>query len=334
MTSTVQKAVDAVVRPPRKLYKMGGIPLAYSHEGRNYIRQPLTFQNQRHQNIVGSLYFMSTINPLKGGPCVIYLHGNASCQLEGQFLIPNLCCYGVFVFCFDFVGCGNSDGEYISLGYYEKRDVEFLLKYMNETLNLGPFVLWGRSMGAATTLLASSELIAGKISDSAYTSIQSSIRDIGLSMNIPKPIVSIMGSYLKSKVMKLVKFNLEEVDVLEAVAKDSTPVIFAHAEDDKFVPYFHVMELFDACPCNPDDKILLPLTGGHNARRPNEYTQFCIKFILDRFGIEHDEIRVSYAREMIQSDFHYSSFNDMIGETNNLTVDEINEQIRQMIEEG
>ena len=309
---------------------MSRIPLAYSHNNKNYMRQPLTFQNTRHQRIIGSLYFLSTINPLNGGPCVIYLHGNASCQLEGQFLIPNLCNYGVFVFCFDFVGCGNSDGEYVSLGYYEKQDVEFLIKYMNETLNLGPFILWGRSMGAATALLVSSNLIVGKISDSAYISIQRLIKDIGASMNFPKPIVSIMATFLKSKVLKLVNYNIDDVDVLKAVMNDKTPVLFAHAEDDQFVPYCHVTELYESCIA--DDKILLPLSGGHNAKRPKEYTQFCVKFILEKFGIRFDKIVISYAKDLRQSNYHYSSFDDIIRETPDLTLEEIDEQMRQMLE--
>jgi alpha/beta superfamily hydrolase len=30
---------------------------------------------------------------------------------------------GYSVFCFDFSGAGNSEGEYISLGYYESSDI-------------------------------------------------------------------------------------------------------------------------------------------------------------------------------------------------------------------
>jgi len=48
------------------------------------------------------------------------LHGNSSSRLEAlQFikvLIPN----GISVISFDFSGSGMSEGEYVSLGYYEQ----------------------------------------------------------------------------------------------------------------------------------------------------------------------------------------------------------------------
>jgi pimeloyl-ACP methyl ester carboxylesterase len=112
---------------------------------------------------------------MDGGPCVVYMHGNASSQWEGQFLIPNLCPRGIAVFCFDFAGCGASDGEFISLGHFETMDVEFLLQSLLETFRLGPFVLWGRSMGAATSLLVRHPAVVGIVVDSAYTSIPDAV---------------------------------------------------------------------------------------------------------------------------------------------------------------
>ena len=34
------------------------------------------------------------------------------------------------LFCFDFSGCGLSEGEYVSLGYYEKEDISTIVKYI------------------------------------------------------------------------------------------------------------------------------------------------------------------------------------------------------------
>ena len=36
----------------------------------------------------------------------------------------------ITVFTFDFAGCGLSEGEYISLGYYERDDVDCVFKYL------------------------------------------------------------------------------------------------------------------------------------------------------------------------------------------------------------
>ena len=56
-------------------------------------------------------------------PVVIYMHGNCSSRLDCiqtlNFLLP----LNITVFSFDFSGCGQSEGEYISLGWHEKDDL-------------------------------------------------------------------------------------------------------------------------------------------------------------------------------------------------------------------
>lgn len=52
------------------------------------------------------------------------------------------------VFCFDFAGSGISEGEYVSLGYYEKDDVACVVKHLRESGLVSTIGMWGRSMGA------------------------------------------------------------------------------------------------------------------------------------------------------------------------------------------
>jgi len=52
-------------------------------------------------------------------PIVIYAHGNSSSRCEAIQHLKELLRLQISVFAFDFAGCGKSDGEYISLGYYE-----------------------------------------------------------------------------------------------------------------------------------------------------------------------------------------------------------------------
>ena len=81
---------------------------------------------------------------------VVYLHGNASARVE---VVPNLSFLlaqvGVFgVVGVDFTGSGKSDGDYVSLGYYERVDLECLIQYLKNVYG-GPdgtdleIVLWG-----------------------------------------------------------------------------------------------------------------------------------------------------------------------------------------------
>ncbi|CAD7928688.1 unnamed protein product [Amoebophrya sp. A120] len=85
-------------------------------------------------------------------PCVVYLHGNASCRLEAKETWDYVLSLGFSLFAFDFSGSGNSDGDYVSLGFYEREDLHTVVTHLREQDNVGPIMLWGRSMGAFTAL--------------------------------------------------------------------------------------------------------------------------------------------------------------------------------------
>ena len=91
---------------------------------------------------------------------VIYLHGNASARVEVLPQLSFLLASGIFGVCsIDFTGSGLSDGDYVSLGYFERYDLECILQHLQHTYkdsNL-EIVLWGRSMGASTALMHASE---------------------------------------------------------------------------------------------------------------------------------------------------------------------------------
>jgi hypothetical protein len=81
---------------------------------------------------------------------IVYLHGNASARVE---VVPNLSFLlaqvGVFgVVGLDFTGSGRSDGDWVSLGYYERVDLECLLQHLKHVYG-GPdgtdleIILWG-----------------------------------------------------------------------------------------------------------------------------------------------------------------------------------------------
>jgi pimeloyl-ACP methyl ester carboxylesterase len=64
---------------------------------------------------------------------------------------------GATFFSFDFTGSGLSDGDYVSLGKFEKEDLKCVTEYLGRLGSVSSIVLWGRSMGAVTALLYLSE---------------------------------------------------------------------------------------------------------------------------------------------------------------------------------
>ena len=49
----------------------------------------------------------------------------------------------ITVFAFDFSGSGKSEGEYISLGWYEREDVKTVTEYLRELGTVSTIALWG-----------------------------------------------------------------------------------------------------------------------------------------------------------------------------------------------
>lgn len=94
---------------------------------------------------------------------------------------------------FDFSGCGNAQGPYISLGYYEQQDLGLVIKYLVELPEISQIALWGRSMGAVSALLylSSNDGVTAAIFDSPFKSFKSLVQDMGSrTSKVPKLVVS------------------------------------------------------------------------------------------------------------------------------------------------
>lgn len=63
-------------------------------------------------------------------PCVVYMHGNAGNKTEGFSDYETIAPLGVDVCSFDFSGCGNSEGEYVTLGWKEVHDLHAVLTFL------------------------------------------------------------------------------------------------------------------------------------------------------------------------------------------------------------
>ena len=328
-TSLVKQAVDALIRPPRKAYDDDEIAIdLQGDDGEKYKRYPISFVNSRKQRIVGSIYHLNGHFPNNGGPCVIYLHGNASSQLEGQFLVPNFCQFGVFVFTFDFAGCGCSDGEYVSLGYFEEQDTEFLMTTLNKSFNIGPFVLWGRSMGAATTLLVKHPLLVGRVVDSSFTSVKELCQAIAKDIKLPNVFVQAAIWYLKKKVLRVAKFDFDAAAPINVQNENEVPAVFGHAEQDQFIPYDHCMRLYSHYQSK--QKYLMNLPGGHNSRRKKEWITLCVTFSLQMLKVDFKEVKISTCRKLQEYTTHFSSFQNMVMNAKPEPNDEVDEIINEI----
>ena len=163
-------AWKAIIRPERDEYTEGDLGLrSFLLGDKEFKRTDIAIKNERGLKLSCSFFEpIDSQRVAKELPCVIYLHGNSSSRMEAipyaNLFLPS----DITLFCFDFAGSGKSDGEYVSLGWWEREDLKVVINYLRETGRVSTIALWGRSMGAVTALLYANRdpSLAGIVVDS------------------------------------------------------------------------------------------------------------------------------------------------------------------------
>jgi pimeloyl-ACP methyl ester carboxylesterase len=142
-------------------------------------RKDIVLKNPRGLKIYCS-HFEPVLRPCEKLPCIIYLHGNCSSRMEALSILQIILPLNITCFAFDFSGCGKSEGEYISLGYYERDDLQVVIENLRNSKKVSTIGLWGRSMGAVTALMHADRdpSIAAMILDSPFTSLKRVAKDL------------------------------------------------------------------------------------------------------------------------------------------------------------
>lgn len=191
--------------------------------------------------------------------------------------------YGVLLY--DMRRHGHSTGEFSSIGYYERRDVEAALKFVEGREPQNQIVLFGVSMGAAATLLAAAETqddarVAGVVSESSFTSFADTARHHIKDLTpIPAfPFVPLLIDFTSWRM----NFRAADFDVLAAVRKIRQPILFIGSGADKRMPNGTVLQpLYDAAT-NPLKRKLVVAGATHGKAfdtSPDEYMNALVGFL-------------------------------------------------------
>lgn len=216
-------------------------------------------------------------------PCVVYLHQNASCRLEAFQLVPLFLPLGISLFCFDFAGCGESDGDYISLGWFERDDLADCVKHLRDSGLVSSIGLWGRSMGAVTALMHADRdhSIAGMVLDSPFCNLRQLAGELAqseyLSVKVPSWLLSGALALGRLRIKLLCSFDIDELSPIEHVGNSFIPALFLHGVDDDFIPPHHSQKLHEAYT---GDKELEMISGDHNTQRDIHVTRKSVYFLV------------------------------------------------------
>ena len=145
---------------------------------------------------------------------------------------------------------GQSEGEYITFGAYERYDIVDWCKYIDDyTGNKCEFILSGVSMGATTVLLAAAERDMIKLNyitaDCGYSSPKRIFTDVLKSRyHLPSfPILTIANLICK----KYAGFGIDEFSTIESVKRIGAPITFIHGGADHFVVPQNTIDSYEAC---------------------------------------------------------------------------------------
>jgi len=260
-----------IIRPPRDEYKeyMLGAP-NFRFNNKKYQRKDYDIMSTEGYIMKGSLIEpYKECRPSIEMPVVLYLHGNSSSRIEGLNMAGELLKRDINLFVIDFAGCGLSEGEYISLGYHESDDVGNIIDFIEKIPGVGRIGLWGRSMGAATTMIYAhrDERIKAICMDSPFADFNRLAKELTLKqINLPGFLVNTVLNIIRKTILGKNGLDIDKLRPIDCAPKTFQPALFIHAIYDELIKVEHTIDLFNNYggqekSLNCSDK------GGHNSKR-------------------------------------------------------------------
>jgi pimeloyl-ACP methyl ester carboxylesterase len=211
---------------------------------------------------------------LKGWKCrasasrrgtVVYLHGVADNRMSAAGVVDRFGARGFDVVVYDSRAHGDSEGDQCTYGFYEKQDLRRVL----DTVQPGPIVLIGTSLGAAVAL----QEAAG---DPRVTAVVAAETFSDLRTVATERAPFFFSSGVISRAFKLAeqqgRFQIDAVSPVTAAAAITQPVLLIHGDSDVETPPDHSRRVMSAL-AGPKRLILVPGAGHNQSLRGTVWTE-------------------------------------------------------------
>lgn len=278
---------DLIIRPGRAEYEVSHLGPKMFHTSATgranrqiFVRQDVQLENPRGMRLECSWYMPDHVanagvkngcpqlTPEQRLPVVVYMHGNCGCRLDGEealFLLDE----GITVFTLDCSGSGLSEGDWVSLGFWERQDLASVFDYLQTTKKVSQIGLWGRSMGAVSSVMygCRDPSVACICADSPFSSLRLLVEDLVKTHAkgwVPKPFVNSALKRIKNNIQKRAQFDIDDLDCIKYARQCAVPAFIFHGEDDDFVKFRHSQLVAENYL---GDCIHQLLPGGHNDSR-------------------------------------------------------------------
>lgn len=141
---------------------------------------------------------------------------------------------------------GQSEGEYVTFGVHEHRDlcgwIDFTVGRLGKDVRIA---LFGVSMGAAAVLLATGTALPKEVrcavSNCSYTTAEA------LFKSMMHGFLPVSRRLINLELRRKAKASVADARPIDAVRRSSTPTLFIHGDADTLVPPGMCAELYEAC---------------------------------------------------------------------------------------
>lgn len=179
---------------------------------------------------------------------VIVVHGYSSQAMYMKESAMNFYGQGFNVLMPDARGHGKSEGDYIGMGWHERKD---MVKWAEEIIADQPdaqIVFYGVSMGGGTVMMTAGEELPENVKaiveDCGYSSVKEEFAyQLNQIFGLPSfPVMNFASLVTKVRA----GYTLEEASAVEQLKKAKVPILFIHGTEDTFVPYAMLDEVYEA----------------------------------------------------------------------------------------
>lgn len=179
---------------------------------------------------------------------VIIAHGYAGNADDMIYNARKFYNMGLNVIVVDLRGHGKSDGNYIGMGWKDRRDI---IDWINYILNDNPndnIILYGVSLGASAVMMTTGEKLPQNvklaIEDSGCTSARE-LFDYQLKLNKSLPPFLVISS---TEVVTFIKngYFLGLASSVKQLSNNKLPILFIHGDKDEVVPLKMLDKLYNS----------------------------------------------------------------------------------------
>ncbi|MEQ8197906.1 MAG: alpha/beta hydrolase [Clostridiaceae bacterium] len=149
--------------------------------------------------------------------------------------------HGYNIFVYDSRNHGETGGEQIGYGYYEKDDLQTCVQYIKNKNPGGIIGIHGESLGASTAMLyaetyADDKDISFLVEDSGWSDLRKLYIARAADFNVPGFLRPTLIEYLSFVCYLRSGFLLENISPLKDIDKITIPVLFIHGDCDTDIP--------------------------------------------------------------------------------------------------